>query len=181
MEEKDLLPLRHGLAGCCLHLCPAGRKTLHQQDWWHIPCMLVLSTKKSRSWMVLWSHSGSLNRLAYCQWQDCLWEDQIPEWEVWGSVILEIPAHDSAQKFSFVFKATKGITYTFEKWGGRYSERIWCCHIRSQIEQGIVEPVESIAEPDISGVHYFTNHAIVRRDKETIKFRIVWVNHPYKN
>ena len=44
-----------------------------------------------------------------------------------------------------------------------------------------MEPVESIAEPDISGVHYFTNHAIVRRDKETIKLHIVWVNEPFKN
>ena len=44
-----------------------------------------------------------------------------------------------------------------------------------------MEPVESIAESDISGVHYFTNHAIARRDKETINLRIVWVNDPFKN
>ena len=46
--------------------------------------------------------------------------------------------------------------------------------IRSQIEQGIMEPVESTAEPDISDVHYLPHHAVVRRDKETTKLRTVY-------
>ena len=46
--------------------------------------------------------------------------------------------------------------------------------IRSQTEQGIVEPVESTAEPDAGGVHYLPHHAVVKRDKETTKLRIVY-------
>ena len=46
--------------------------------------------------------------------------------------------------------------------------------IRTQLEQGIVEPVNSASEPDISGVHYLPHHAVVRKDKETTKLRIVY-------
>ena len=37
-----------------------------------------------------------------------------------------------------------------------------------------MEPVESTAEPDISGIHYLRHYAVVRRDKETTKLRIVY-------
>ena len=46
--------------------------------------------------------------------------------------------------------------------------------MRSQIEQGIVESVSSKPEPDDSGVHYLPHHAVIRRDKETTKLRIVY-------
>ena len=46
--------------------------------------------------------------------------------------------------------------------------------IRTQIEQGIVEPFNSEPELDISGVHYLPHHAAVRKDKETTKLRIVY-------
>lgn len=41
-----------------------------------------------------------------------------------------------------------------------------------------MEPVESTAEPtaepDVSVVHYLPHHAMVRRDKETTRLRIVY-------
>ena len=46
--------------------------------------------------------------------------------------------------------------------------------MRSQLEQGIVESVSSKPEPDDSGVHYLPHHAVIRRDKETTKLRIVY-------
>ena len=45
--------------------------------------------------------------------------------------------------------------------------------MRSQTEQGIVEPINSKPEPDVSGVHYLPHHAVIRRDKETTKLRII--------
>lgn len=37
-----------------------------------------------------------------------------------------------------------------------------------------MEPVNSETEPDVSGVHYLPHHAVVRKDKETTKLRIVY-------
>ena len=45
--------------------------------------------------------------------------------------------------------------------------------IKKQLEQGIVEIVES-PEKEVNGVHYLPHHAVVRRDKETTKIRVVY-------
>ena len=46
--------------------------------------------------------------------------------------------------------------------------------IKSQIQQGIVEVVEHPESTDTEVVHYLPHHAVVRRDKGTIKLRIVY-------
>ena len=46
--------------------------------------------------------------------------------------------------------------------------------IKTQLQQGIVEPIENATEVNISGVHYLPHHAVVRRDKQTTKVRIVY-------
>ena len=45
--------------------------------------------------------------------------------------------------------------------------------IKSQMQQGIVERVEP-SDEDPENVHYLPHHAVVRRDKETTKVRIVY-------
>ena len=46
--------------------------------------------------------------------------------------------------------------------------------IKTQLNQGIVEPVEVQAHVDVAGVHYLPHHAVIRRDKATTKLRIVY-------
>ena len=46
--------------------------------------------------------------------------------------------------------------------------------IRHQIEQGIVEVVEDPQSNVTGRVHYLPHHAVIRRDKETTKLRIVY-------
>lgn len=46
--------------------------------------------------------------------------------------------------------------------------------IKSQIQQGIVEVVEHPESTDAEVVHYLPHHAVVRRDKDTTKLRIVY-------
>ena len=46
--------------------------------------------------------------------------------------------------------------------------------IRDQIERGIVERVSEPASGEDGRVHYLPHHAIIRRDKETTKLRIVY-------
>ena len=45
--------------------------------------------------------------------------------------------------------------------------------IKSQIQQGIVEPVKP-SEDNLGQVHYLPHHAVVRCDKETTKVRVVY-------
>ena len=45
--------------------------------------------------------------------------------------------------------------------------------IKTQLQQGIVELAEVPATADISGVHYLPHHAVVRKDKTTMKLRII--------
>ena len=46
--------------------------------------------------------------------------------------------------------------------------------IRAQVEQGIVEPIDSATEADVIGVHYLPHHVVIRRDKDTTKLCIVY-------
>ena len=46
--------------------------------------------------------------------------------------------------------------------------------IRDQIKQGIVQPVEPQQTTVAGKVHYLPHHAVIRRDKETTKLRIVY-------
>ena len=46
--------------------------------------------------------------------------------------------------------------------------------IKTQLQQGIVEPVVDSATADIPEVHYLPHHAVIRRDKTTTKLRIVY-------
>ena len=46
--------------------------------------------------------------------------------------------------------------------------------IRDQIERGIVEKVSEQASGEVGRVHYLPHHAVIRRDKETTKLRIVY-------
>ena len=57
--------------------------------------------------------------------------------------------------------------------------------IKTQLCQGIVEPVEDATGVDVAGVHYLPHHA-VRHDKQTTKVRVVynasaWSNGPSLN
>ena len=58
--------------------------------------------------------------------------------------------------------------------------------IKTQIQQGIVEIVEHPEQTDAERVHYLPHHAVVRRDQDTTKLRIVYdasskVNGPSLN
>ena len=46
--------------------------------------------------------------------------------------------------------------------------------IKSQIQQGIVEVVKHPEQADTERVHYLPHHAVIRRDKDTTKLRIVY-------
>ena len=46
--------------------------------------------------------------------------------------------------------------------------------IKTQIQQGIVEIVEQSEQTDAERFHYLPHHAVVRRDKDTTKLRIVY-------
>ena len=46
--------------------------------------------------------------------------------------------------------------------------------IKEQLRQGVVEPVEESSEEQSRQGHYLPHHAIIRRDKETTKVRIVY-------
>ncbi len=46
--------------------------------------------------------------------------------------------------------------------------------IKTQLDQGIIEPVEDPAIDGASGVHYLPHHAVIRRDKSTTKLRVVY-------
>ena len=46
--------------------------------------------------------------------------------------------------------------------------------IRDQIEKGIVEEVHQPTSGEAGKVHYLPHHAVIRRDKETTKLRIVY-------
>ena len=46
--------------------------------------------------------------------------------------------------------------------------------IKTQLQQGIVEPIENQSLVDIPEVHYLPHHAVVRRDKATTKLRVVY-------
>lgn len=46
--------------------------------------------------------------------------------------------------------------------------------IRDQIKQGIVELVEDPEATEVGEVHYLPHHAVIRKDKETTKLRIVY-------
>ena len=46
--------------------------------------------------------------------------------------------------------------------------------IKTQLHQGIVEPVEDQSSVDVPGVHYLPHHAVIRRDKATTKLRVVY-------
>ena len=58
--------------------------------------------------------------------------------------------------------------------------------IKTQIQQGIVEIVEQPEQTDAERVHYLPHHAVIRRDKDTTKLRILYdasskVNGPSLN
>ena len=58
--------------------------------------------------------------------------------------------------------------------------------IKTQIQQGIVEIVEQPEQTDAERVHFLPHHAVVRRDKDTTRLRIVYdasskVNGPSLN
>ncbi len=44
----------------------------------------------------------------------------------------------------------------------------------TQLRQEIVELVKDPAGADISGVHYLPHHTVIRRDKMTMKLRVVY-------
>lgn len=46
--------------------------------------------------------------------------------------------------------------------------------IRKQLKLGMVEPVHDSDPGEVGDVHYLPHHAVVRRDKETTKFRVVY-------
>ena len=46
--------------------------------------------------------------------------------------------------------------------------------IKTQLQQGIVELVEDAEGADRSNVHYLPHHPVIRRDKTTIKLRVVY-------
>lgn len=46
--------------------------------------------------------------------------------------------------------------------------------IKTQLQQGIVELVDASAAVDVPGVHYLPHRAVIRRDKQTTKLRIVY-------
>ena len=46
--------------------------------------------------------------------------------------------------------------------------------IKTQLQQGIVKPIENQSLVDIPEVHYLPHHAVVRRDKATTKLRVVY-------
>ena len=46
--------------------------------------------------------------------------------------------------------------------------------IKTQLHQGIVEPVEDQSSVDVPGVHYLPHHAVIRRDKATTKLCVVY-------
>ena len=46
--------------------------------------------------------------------------------------------------------------------------------IKTQLYQGIVEPVEYQSSVDVPGVHYLPHHAVIRRGKATTKLRVVY-------
>ena len=46
--------------------------------------------------------------------------------------------------------------------------------IKEQIENGIVERVSEPEQREVGRVHYLPHHAVIRRDKETTKLRIVY-------
>ena len=46
--------------------------------------------------------------------------------------------------------------------------------IKTQLQQGIMEPIENQLSVDIPEVHYLPHHAVVRRDKTTTKLRVVY-------
>ena len=45
--------------------------------------------------------------------------------------------------------------------------------IKTQLHQGIVEPVEDQSSVDVPGVRYLPHHAVIRRDKATTKLHVV--------
>ena len=58
--------------------------------------------------------------------------------------------------------------------------------IKTQIQQGIVEIIEHPEQTNAERIHYLPHHAVVRRDKDTTKLRIVYdasskVNGPSLN
>lgn len=46
--------------------------------------------------------------------------------------------------------------------------------IRDQISRGMVKVVQNPEESNLSGTHYLPHHAVIRRDKETTKLRVVY-------
>ena len=64
--------------------------------------------------------------------------------------------------------------------------RVYDSVIKTQIQQGIVEIIEQPEQTDAERVHYLPHYAVVRRDKDTTKLRIVYdasskVNGPSLN
>ena len=45
--------------------------------------------------------------------------------------------------------------------------------IKEQLKNGIVEVLEKSAHGDVGKTHYLPNHAVIRRDKATVKLRAV--------
>ena len=45
--------------------------------------------------------------------------------------------------------------------------------IRTQLKQGIVETVKQPEHGDVERVHYLQHHAVIKRDKDTAKLRIM--------
>ena len=97
------------------------------------------------------------------KFQDGRYEVQLP-WKT--------PRRDLPSNYELSLKRLRGLLRRLRHDPDVFRE--YDAIIKTQLQQGIVEPVDNLEPADVPGVHYLPHHAVIRRDKTTTKLRIVY-------